>query len=136
LGKIICNIPTKKCDTVGVALLGDPVKIVLSEKGKIVKKHIENCNKKLNNVFVDEYIIMPNHVHIIISLIGSPRSATPTIPTIVNSYKSIVSKEIGYSIWQRNYYEHIIRNEKEYLKVKEYIINNPAQWAEDKYYLK
>ena len=53
---------------------------------------------------------------------------------IVNSFKSIVTKEIGYSIWQRNYYEHVIRNEKEYLLIKQYIINNPQNWETDKYY--
>ena len=64
----------------------------------------------------------------------SPRGATPTIPIIINSYKSMVTKEIGYSIWQRNYYEHIIRNEKEYLEIKEYIIRNPVKWEKDEYF--
>ena len=54
---------------VGVALLGDPQnKIILTREGKIVKKHIENCNIKFNNIFIDEYIIMPNHIHMIIGL--------------------------------------------------------------------
>lgn len=57
---------------VGVALQGDPNtlnKVNLSEEGKIVKKHIENCNKKIKNVLIDEYIIMPNHIHLIMVLI-------------------------------------------------------------------
>jgi len=78
---------------------------------------------------------MPNHIHLIIALSnGSPRSATPTIPKIINAYKSIVSKEIGYSIWQRNYYEHVIRNEKEYYEIKNYIQNNIINWEMDKYF--
>ena len=62
--------------------------------------------------------------------IGAPKTAPPTIPKIINSYKSIVTKEIGYSIWQRNYFEHIIRNEKEYYKTLEYIKYNPDRWIE------
>ena len=61
-------------------------------------------------------------------------AATPTIPRIINSYKSIITRQIGYLIWQRNYYEHIIRNEKEYYKIVEYIENNPLKWKEDEYF--
>ena len=120
---------------VGVALLGDPNKIDLTKAGNTVKKHINNCNKISDNIFIDEYVIMPNHIHFIIVLKnGSPKSATPTIPKIINAYKSIVTKEIGYPIWQRNYYEHIIRNEKEYYEIKRYIKNNIIKWEADKYY--
>lgn len=50
--------------SVGVALLGDPKEsIVLSDKGQVVKKHIENIINKVKNVEIDEYIIMPNHIH-------------------------------------------------------------------------
>lgn len=112
---------------VGVALLGDP-NIVLSSEGLIVKKNIEICKSKLTNIIIDEYMI------IAINNRGAPRTAPPTIPKIINSFKSITSKEIGYSIWQRNYYEHIIRNGKEYLLIKQYIINNPRNWKNDKYF--
>jgi len=78
---------------------------------------------------------MPNHIHFIIELSdGAPRTAPPTVPKIINAYKSIVSKEIGYSIWQRNYYEHVIRNEKEYYEIKNYIQNNIINWEMDKYF--
>lgn len=67
---------------VGVALQDDPNIsniITLSKEGEIVKKHIENCNKKITNILIDEYIIMPNHIHLIIALTnnGSPRTETP-----------------------------------------------------------
>jgi len=51
-----------------------------------------------------------------------------TIPKIVSSVKSLTTKEVGYSIWQRNYYEHIIRNKKEYSQIKQYIKQNPYNW--------
>ena len=69
---------------------------------------------------------------------GKPTSNT--IPTIIRGYKSSVTKQIntmrkqhGVPVWQRNYYEHIIRNEKMHQQISEYIRNNPLQWADDKY---
>ncbi|HUH28031.1 transposase [Gelidibacter sp.] len=67
------------------------------------------------------------------------RSPTQTVGAIVRGYKSSVTKQLGLlgfkeKLWQRNYYEHIIRDEKSYQNISEYIINNPAKWAEDKFY--
>lgn len=114
---------------VGVAAHSGP-KIELTNIGKIIKKYIQNYNLKFKNIRIDEYIIMPDHIHLIIKLFGSPKAATPTISNIINSFKTLITKEIGYSIWQRNYYEHIIRNEKEYLEIIEYIYNNPIRWMD------
>ena len=70
---------------------------------------------------------------------GKPSSNT--IPTIIRCYKGAVTKKIrdlennpGLNIWQRNYYEHIIRNEESYLKISEYILTNPLKWRFDKYF--
>ena len=78
---------------------------------------------------------MPNHLHMIICLTsGHLWAGAPTsIPKIINSLKTITSKQIGYPVWQHNYYEHIIRNEKEYYKVCEYIEYNSFNWNKDKY---
>jgi len=70
-----------------------------------------------------------------------PRGQSNTIGAIIRGYKSSVAKQlnlldIGCAVWQRNYHEHIIRNEKSYQNISEYIINNPAKWAEDRFYLK
>ncbi|WP_392419833.1 transposase [Capnocytophaga canis] len=62
------------------------------------------------------------------------RSPSQTLGAIVRGYKSAVSKKIGFSVWQRNYYEYIIRNEESYFKIHEYIENNPAKWEEDCFY--
>ncbi len=96
---------------------------------------IRNIKDYYRNTFVDTYVIMPNHIHMIIQLEqannGSMWSSTPTIPQIISTLKSLITKQIGHSIFQRNYYEHIIRNEKEYIKIFEYIKNNPLKWKED-----
>jgi putative transposase len=67
------------------------------------------------------------------------RSPSQTIGAIVRGYKSSVTKqlnELGFvgKLWQRNYYEHIIRNEQSYQRISEYIINNPAKWTDDKFF--
>ena len=52
----------------------------------------------------------------------------------MRSFKTLVSKAVGKTIWQRNYYEHVIRNEADYLRIRQYMADNPAYWAEDEYY--
>ena len=69
---------------------------------------------------------------------GSSRAPTPTnsvIARYVSGLKRLVNREIGYNIWQRGYYDHIIRNEDDYRNTWLYISNNPACWAEDQYYI-
>jgi putative transposase len=78
--------------------------------------------------------------------IGATARVAPTISDIVGAYKSLVANgcleiyktrnETMGKLWQRNYYEHIIRNKKSYETISNYIINNPAKWAEDKFYSK
>ena len=53
---------------------------------------------------------------------------------MIQQFKGMVTKDLGYSIWQKLFHEHIIRNEKEQLKIKQYINNNPYNWENDKYY--
>ena len=74
---------------------------------------------------------MPKHLHIL--LLINYKDGT-TISKIIMHLKTNISKEIKYSIWQKSFYEHIIRNEKEYLKIKEYIKNNVINWTTDKYF--
>jgi len=62
------------------------------------------------------------------------RSPSNTIGAIVRGYKSAVTKQIGYSVWQRNYWEHIIRDEKSYQYIANYIVNNPINWGKDKFH--
>jgi len=74
---------------------------------------------------------MPNHIHMIL-IISNKNDIN--ISRIIKQYKMYVSKIIGYSIWQKSFYEHIIRNEKEYYAIKEYIQNNIVNWHKDKYF--
>ncbi len=119
--------------------------IELSEYGIIVKKYIENINSVYNSILVDKYAVMPNHIHLLIFLhngqIGISRSDEviapykTSIPTVIRSFKTFVSKECGFSIWQASYHDHIIRNEEDYRNHWRYIDENSARWTEDEYYM-
>jgi len=103
----------------------------LTKEGNIVKQNLYKIEVMYKNMIIDEYVVMPNHVHII--LLINYKNGT-TISKIIKHFKTNISREIGYSIWQKSFYEHIIRNEKEYLKIKEYIKNNVMNWKNDKYF--
>ncbi len=60
----------------------------------------------------------------------------PTISTIINQMKGIVTKRLGYSLWQKSFYDHIIRNEEDFQRIWQYIDENPARWQEDEYFVK
>ena len=110
-------------------------KIILSEKGQIVNAEIRKISDIYENIKINTYVIMPNHIHLIICISGRTQFA-PTISRIIKQFKGKISKRIDYSIWQKNYYEHVIRNEEELYKIIEYIEENPEKWDEDKYYKK
>ena len=65
-----------------------------------------------------------------------PRGTSRTIGAIVRGFKIGVTKQLGFPVWQRNYWEHIIRNEQSYQNIANYIINNPMNWTNDKFYMK
>lgn len=78
---------------------------------------------------IDQFVIMPNHVHMIIHKTnGKP------ITSDIRSFKALVTKNIGISIWQRSFYDHVIRDEADYLIKWRYIDENPEKWANDEYY--
>ena len=104
----------------------------LTEYGKIVEKHISLIPG------IQQYVIMPNHIHLIIVKgyeSGTMWASCPTsISNDIKSFKTMVTKEIGKSIWQPRFYDHIIRDEYDYIKHLKYIEENPLKWVIDKYY--
>ena len=152
--------------------------VVLSNTGNVVEKYIRLMDEKYSNVFVDKYVVMPNHVHMLIavsqmrdgedeanvrvSYFGTSQASSPTIltngtsqassptsrtelsssryrqhemiPKFVSLFKRYCNHEIGYNIWQRSYYDHVVRSEQDYRNIWNYIENNPAKWSEDKYF--
>ena len=136
---IDCLYITENVTNVAV-IVGDNARIVpenqLSQYGLICDKYIKNINLKYEKVTVDKYVVMPNHIHMIIFLHGTMRASSPTkkIESVIRSLKIMVTKELGCSIWQRSYHDHIIRNEADYRKIWEYIDTNVVRWNKDCFY--
>lgn len=105
----------------------------LSHIGETVDEYIHNIDCVYGNVAVDNYVIMPNHIHLLITVFdfkdnGGMRASRPTIMTVVRSLKTMVTKRVGYSVWQESFFDSIIRNETEYLRIWKYIDDNPSRW--------
>lgn len=128
------------CSIAGGSALDAP-HIQLSQTGRIVQKYIESGNK-MPGITVDKYVIMPNHIHLILivdktaqyRISKKPSPANAAIPHFISTLKRFCHRDIGQSVFQRSYHDHVIRNEKDYLQIWEYIDNNPAKWQEDCFY--
>ena len=114
-------------------------KMILSDYGKIIDIYIKSTPVAYHNLKIDNYVIMPNHLHLIISISTEQEiSAQPQyaiIPNYIKAFKHLITKEIGFSMFQRNYHDHIIRDEKEYEKIWNYIDTNVSNWVSDRFYM-
>ncbi len=147
----------KKC------LFGNIVdgEMILNNTGRIVKEEwLHTVEIRKENVALHEYVVMPNHFHAIVEIcrgvLHTPenihnninhlcnqgvcytplQSPSKSLGAIIRGYKGAVSRLLGYSVWQRNYYEHIIRNQQSYEEIATYIINNPFVWEKDQLFIK
>ena len=105
--------------------------------GEIVKSAIESIPEYYPAVSVDKYVIMPNHVHLLLQIHSEVNGRTlfaPTVDRVIKQTKGVVTKQIGFSIWQKSFHDHVIRDESDYIKICNYIDENPQKWKEDKYY--
>jgi REP element-mobilizing transposase RayT len=126
--------------------------MILNDTGNIAQQCWLDIPQHFPNVELHEYVVMPNHIHGIVELTETvvvdeckgekffapttqrPRGTSRTIGSIIRGFKIGVTKQLGGSIWQRNYYEHIIRNEQAYQNIYNYIIHNPETWRNDKFF--
>ena len=124
----------------GAVVVGaDIIRPQLSDIGMIVENAISKISQIYHTVVIDCYVIMPNHIHIIIVITNNDdgrmiSAPTTTLSNIIGYFKQNVSRTIGFSPWQKSFHDHIIRNEKEYQKIAEYIENNPINWKDDCFY--
>ena len=114
----------------------------LNRYGKIAKIQIEELENRYKNVKVDKYVIMPNHIHLLISIDNQAVGASPnpTISDIICTLKSIVTRLCHTQglkdryLFQSSFHDHIIRGEKDYIKIWEYIDTNVIKWEYDCFY--
>ena len=125
----------KKC------IFGEPEK--LNELGRIAENELQSIGKHYDGVRVDKYVIMPNHIHavIIIGCDGAERSRPfPTLSTVVGLYKSGTARKIHekhpkLEVWQKSFFDTVIRNNTAYLEIGKYIDENPLKWQLDENYV-
>ena len=107
----------------------------LSDVGRIVDGAIKGIPQIYPHITLDKYVIMPNHIHMLL-FVGNGRAmrAPTSLSTVICQFKGYVTKQVGYSIWQKLFHDHIIRSREEYRNIREYICENPVKWTEDCYY--
>ncbi len=111
----------------------------LNEYGDIVHDQWVTLPDHHTYLELDEFVIMPNHFHgILVFIENSPSS----LSKIIGAFKSFSALRInklrnvqGVPVWKRDYYEHIIRDEADLNRIREYIMNNPTKWSQDTYYI-
>lgn len=121
----------------------DPVRpfaIRQSHIGDIVIDCWEAIDSIYNNVKTDKFVIMPNHFHGIVIISGEAGGQSrPPLHKVIQGFKSVTARRcfpLGYkTIWQRSFHDHIIRDEQDYLRIWQYIDENPQKWQEDCYYI-
>ena len=140
-------------------------KMIFNEAGRMIHTLWYEINDDFQNVYLHEFVIMPNHIHGIIEIVDNvgvplvgtldmdntkikttsraPIKGAPTVGDVVGAFKSKTTNAyikmvknntlppFNKRIWQRNYHEHIIRDDADYLRVAEYTVNNPLTWEDD-----
>ena len=120
-----CGVPLAGCER--------PLhRLPLTRYGRYAAEAIRDIPKFYSHASVDQSVVMPNHIHLLLRLDETPGQAG--IPQIVRQMKAHVSKRAGFSIWQRSYYDHVIRGQKDYDMIWQYIADNPAKWLNDRFY--
>ena len=144
------------CDWQRECLFGDIVdgEVRLNEYGRIVEKEWSRTSTIRPNIEIDIFVVMPNHFHgiLVINGVGDScrgvlqyaptertfRSPSQTVGAIIRGFKSTLAKKInqirdtpGHPVWQRNYYEHVIPNEEDLNRIRQYVTENPMKWSED-----
>ena len=117
-----------------------PAEIQYTQYGEIAREQLLSLENRYPNLKIDQYVIMPNHIHAILILNetagASPR---PTIMDVVSAYKSLTTRACKKAqsidkLFQTSFYEHVICGREDYLEIAEYIMNNPKQWELDTLY--
>ncbi len=124
--ELLCKIK------VGFGIYDEP-ETTMSEFGFVAQKNLE---REYKNIKIDRYVIMPDHIHILVRVINddgvsqAPHPTNAQIPKFVSLFKRYCNRQYGYNIWQKSYFDHIIRSEEDFLEHLKYMENNPYKWCE------
>ena len=124
---------------VGEGLAPPEITVKLKPCGEVVKEQLQLIEARFPSVTIEDYVIMPDHIHAVIFLHEKAGGASPSptnkmLPHIVSTFKRFCNKEIGNNIFQRGYIEHIIRDRGDYETRAKYIYENPIRCYYDELY--
>jgi len=108
-------------------------KMLLSDYGKVVRRSVERIETAYPSIALDCYIIMPNHVHILLHFMNFQKNPQPS--RVILQLKSAVTKTIGFSLWQDGAHISAITTANYFHAAKRYVQENPTRWQEDKFYM-
>ena len=127
----ICTLH-KKCIFGSVRKGADGPVMGCNDVGRIVEQSIRRIPAHYPGVEVVRSRVMPNHVHLLLTF--ATGRDNPALSTVINQFKGAVTKELGRPVWQKGYYDRVVRNTEEFRKIGEYIEYSPAKWSEDDYF--
>ena len=135
-GQFFVTIQVAHNKSVLGAIVGE--RVILNELGRSVQAVLEGLPLKYPELELGEYVVMPNHIHAIITI---DTAVDKDLSYVIGQYKSVVSKRVHQfypelEVWQRSFHDHVIRNQKRYDLIWNYIENNPLKWKEDCFYLR
>ncbi len=141
----ICTQDRKCIFEIENNFVGNDLRVVPCLQNQILHKWLNETQNKFNNMKIDKYVIMPNHLHLIVFI--TERHAGRSLQDAIRFFKTMTTNEymkgvknnifspFNKKLWQKSFYDHIIRDEKDYKRIYEYIENNPSRWKEDKLYI-
>ncbi len=121
-------------------------KMILNNAGFMINKWLQYLKERFKNISINHSVIMPNHIHFILTIEYSNKTSPP-LSKMIQWFKTMTTNEyirgvkeniypsFNKRVWQRNYYEHIIRNEDSFYQIVQYIENNPKSWKNDTLYI-
>ncbi len=144
-GVFFLTICTKDRKCILSNVVGDEnyenAKIQLTKYGQIAEKYLKQINDFYDYISIENYVIMPNHIHILLYVKDNEKDINANIQNslvskFISTFKRFCNKECGENIWQYRSYDHIIRDERDYYEHMAYIHENPMRWQFDKLYTK
>ena len=131
-GTPLCELPSIENTSIAGCRLSP------SRAGECCERVIAAAYNTSKQVHVSHHVVMPNHIHLII-VARQSEGAPTSLSSFVHYLKGAVTREVrkihpGAVVWQKGYYEHVIRDEADYQRILEYVTTNPLKWANDKYY--
>ena len=133
VGNGLCAVPEGADDRNGTTRRSCP-----TEGNAIIHKWVRETERKFPNIAIDKYVIMPDHLHLIVTI--KERHAGRSLPDVMRFFKTMTTNDyirgvkdgtltpFDGKLWQKSYYDHVIRNQQDYNEIWQYIENNPTKW--------